>query len=150
MAMPKSQMKINKNGIRYMSNVNRASFTIKQLSRAALKDCSKALLYMMKAEAKKSPSLKKISKGKRFKGIFQYWLPKTGELILGIKAGTWYAADAEVGNKRQPQRGILKNTVLSNIDFIRKMQGRYLSQINDENLENGIIDEAEHSSNQDD
>lgn len=154
MASPKQVVKINKKGVRYVSSVDKAQFTIRQLSRAALINVAKVMIYKMKEEAGKSPSLhglerigKKGGKKGRFQTIFQYWVRgRECDLQIGIKANTWYGVESELGSNNQPRRAILQNTVFNNIDLIRKIEGEYLSAINDENLELGLIDEQEHSS----
>lgn len=53
---------------------------------------------------------------------------------------TWYGADSELGTKNQPARNILRSTVWENIDEIQRIQGQYLSAIQDENKALSLID----------
>ena len=48
MPLPKSVTKIKKDGVEFVSNVDRASYTIQELSRAALKDVAKLLRKRIK------------------------------------------------------------------------------------------------------
>ena len=142
MGLPKSVIKINKKGVQYTSNVDRASYTIKELSRAALRDVARVLKYKIRQEFNKLPGMKKQSK--RFKAAYQHWLRKNeGDLQLGIKHNTWYGIDQELGSKNQPKRDILRSVVMNNIDEIRRIQGQYLSAIEDENRALGLLDEGE-------
>lgn len=141
MPLPKSNMKINKNGIQYISNIDQASYTIKELSRAALRDVARMLKYKMRQKYNKLPGMRKQTG--RFKGSFQHWLRKIeGDLQIGIKANTWYGVDQEMGSKSQPKRSILKGTVMESIEDIVKIESQYLSAINGENSQS-LIDESE-------
>jgi len=50
----------------------------------------------------------------------------------------------ELGDRNQPARHILRGTVMENIDEIRKIEGQYLSAIEDENKALALIDEKEY------
>lgn len=141
MPLPKSNMKINKNGIQYISNIDQASYTIKELSRAALRDIARMLKFKMRKKYNKLKGMRKQTG--RFKGSFQHWLRKTeGDLQIGIKAGTWYGVDQEMGSKSQPKRSILKGTVMESIEDIVRIESQYLSAISGENSQS-LIDESE-------
>ena len=72
----------------------------------------------------------------------QYWIRKREtDLQIGFKHDTWYGVLQELGTKNQPKRDILRGTVMENIDDIRRVQGQYLSAIEDENRALGLIDE---------
>ena len=142
MPLPKSNMKINKKGIQYVSNVDRVSYTLRELSRAALRDVARMLKYKIRQEFNKLPGMKK--QNKRFKAAYQHWLrKKEGDLQIGIKHNTWYGVDQELGTKNQPKRDILRSVVMSNVDEIRIIQGQYISAIEDENRALGLINEGE-------
>lgn len=141
MPIPKSVVKIKKNGIEFISNVDRAQYTIKELSRAALKDTAKLLRKRMIQKLKKLPGMKR---SKRIYSSTQYWVRKREtDLQIGFKHDSWYGVHQELGTKSQPKRSILKDTTFENIDEIRRIQGKYLSAIEDENKALGLIDESE-------
>lgn len=141
MARIPSPIRIRRDGIEYVSNVERTKYTLLELTRAALKDVARFLRRRMLDKARKMPGMKK---GKRIPNAFQYWVRrKETDLIIGIKHDTWYGADQELGTNGQPKRSVLRQTAYENINEIRKIQGKYLSAIEDENRALGLIDENE-------
>lgn len=149
MPLPKSNMKINKKGIKYTSNIDQASYTIKELSRAALRDVSRMIRYKVTAKIKTLPGLRKSKRAKNATGS---WLRRIeGDLQLGMgnsKKGTsgdaWYAIQSELGTSNQPKRGFLKNTVMENIGEIKKIESQYLSAISGDDAQR-LIDESEEN-----
>ena len=147
-ALPKSVTKIKKDGVVFTSNVDRARYTIQELTRAALRDVAKLIRKRAIAKLKKLPGL---SKSRRPARALEYWLRKQeGDLQIGFgntkkgKSGdTWYAIQQELGTHNQPKRGILRDTVFENIDMIREIQGKYLSAVENENRAKRLIDEGE-------
>jgi len=141
MARIPSPIRIRRDGVEYVSNVERTKYTILELTRAALKDVARFLRRRMLDKARKMPGMKK---GRRIPNAFQYWVRrKETDLIIGIKHDTWYGAEQELGTNGQPKRSVLRQTVYENINEIRKIQGKYLSAIEDENRALGLIDENE-------
>ena len=142
MPLPRSNMRINRNGVTYTSNIDRASYTIKELSRAALRDVARLIKLSIRKEFNKMPGMRKQSG--RFKGAYQHWLrSREGDLQIGIKANTWYGVQQELGDKNQPKRDIIRNAVMNNIDKIREIEGQYLSAIEDENRALALLNEEE-------
>jgi hypothetical protein len=142
MPLPKSNMKINKKGVQYVSNIDRASYTLKELTRAALRDVARLIKYNIRQEFNKLRGMRKQTG--RFKGAYQHWLRKNeGDLQIGIKANTWYGVQQELGDRNQPKRDLLRNAVYNHIDDIRRIEGQYLSAIEDENRALGLINEEE-------
>jgi len=142
MPMPKSVTKINKDGVEFVSSVDRANYTIEELSRAALRDVAKLVRKRMIQKLKKLPGMKR---SKRVYKSTQYWVRKREtDLQIGFKHDTWYGVYQELGDRNQPARHILRGTVMENIDEIRKIEGQYLSAIEDENKALGLIDEKEY------
>jgi len=140
MPMPKSVTKIKKDGIEFISNVDRAQYTIQELSRAALKDVGKFLRKRVVQELKQLPGMKKH---RRIYNL-QYWARrKEADLQIGFKHEAWYSVNQELGAKGMPKKGILRETVFKHIDDIRRIEGQYLSAIEDENRALGLIDEDE-------
>ena len=147
MALPKSVVKIKKDGVEYVSSVDKAQYTIEELTRAALRDVAKLCRKRMLEKLKKLPGLKRA---KRPYKSTQYWVRKKDcDLQIGFKHDTWYGVLQELGDKNQPARHILRGTVLENIDEIRRIEGQYLQSIEDENKALGLIDEEEYVSGDD-
>lgn len=148
MAVPKSVIKFNKNGVRYTSSVDRVNYTINELTRRAMMDVGR---FVLREVSKKVRGINKFTRKARYAPKrYQMWvLKKENELVLGIEntkkgANTaWWADQAELGTNGQPKRGILYETVRDNIDKIREIEGRYLSAIEDENKAIALINENE-------
>jgi hypothetical protein len=141
MPLPKSVVKINKKGVTYTSSVDRSKYLLSELNRAALRDVARFIKYTISTEFRKLPGMKR---GKKFKAAFQHWLRKQeGDLQIGIRHNTWYGVDQELGNNNQPKRELLRTAVFNNIDEIRKIEGQYLSSIENENIALGLINEEE-------
>lgn len=137
MAIP-SPIKFKKDGIEYVSQVDRVNYTINELTRAALKDCGKFICRATRLGIRKRT-------GRLAKNI-QYWVrKKETDLLVGFKPGGFYGIFQELGAPERgiPKVGALKNAVSENIDIIREIQGMYLSTIEDENKALGIITEQE-------
>lgn len=141
MPMPKSVIKVNKKGIQYISNVDRIKYTLAELTRAALKDVAKYLRKLIIWELQKLPGMKR---NKRLYNSTQYWVrKKETDLQIGFKHDSWYGVLQEFGTKTMKQLGILRNIAYNNIDEIRRIEGKYLSAIEDENRAKSLIDEDE-------
>lgn len=141
MPRPKSVTKVKKDGIEFISNVDRANYTIQELSRAALKDVAKLLRKRMVQELKTLPGMRR---SKRIYNSTQYWVRRREcDLQIGVKHDAWYGVNQELGTKGMPKKGVIRETTFKHIDEIRKIQGQYLSAIEDENRALGLIDEEE-------
>ncbi|ALY08069.1 hypothetical protein BhaS171_00013 [Bacillus phage vB_BhaS-171] len=144
MPMPKSVTKVKKDGVEFISSVDKAQYTLAELSRAALRDTAKFLRKRLIAKYKALPGMKR---NRRVYKSMQYWLRrKESDLIIGHKHDTWYGSRSELGSHGQPARNILRETVYENINEIRQIQGKYLSAIENENRAMGLIDENETKS----
>lgn len=130
-----SAVKFTKNGVEYISQVDRTQYMLKELVHAANKDVGK----FVTKEAKKVIR-KNTGRGRK---NTQYWAKKDGSLEVGYKPGGFYLGYPEIGTSKQKQEAMLKNAVLNNIDEIRKIQGTYIKSIEDENRALGLIDESE-------
>lgn len=143
MPMPKSVIKVKKDGVEYISNVDRVKYTFQELSRAALKDVAKFLRRRMVDELKKLPGMKR---NKRIYNSTQYWVrKKDADLQIGIKHDTWYGVNQELGSKNMPKKGVVRETTFNNIDEIRRIEGMYIKEIEDENRALGLINEEEET-----
>lgn len=141
MPMPRSVTRVNRNGITYVSNVDRAKYTLRELMRGALRDIGKVLRRKMLDKARKMPGMRR---GKRIPNSFQYWnRAREVDLQVGIKHDTWYGTEQELGTNNQPKRSIVRSTVYENITEIRTIAGKYIKEIEDENRAMGLIDEGE-------
>jgi len=138
--MPKSVTKITKDGVEFTSSVDRAQYTITELSRAALRDSAKFIRRKMNDEVRKLPGMRRSRRPYRSN---QYWVRRREtDLQVGFKHSTWYGVQQELGTEGQPARNILRNSVYENINEIRKIQSQYLSAITTDSGE-GLIDESE-------
>lgn len=149
MSVPKSVVRFRKNGVEYISSVDKASYTIVELSRAAMRDVGKFLARTANEAAMKLPGLKKSRRVRGKTSTFRYNVPwaKTGlpHLEVGVTHDTWYGADQEMGTSNQPKRGILRNAAYLNIAKIVEIESQYLSALEDEARALSLISEAEYS-----
>lgn len=154
MSVPKSVVKINRNGVQYTSSVDRASYTIVELTRAALRDVGKFLARTANSKAMKLPGLKKSRRVRGRTSTFLYNVPwaKKGlpHLEVGVKHGTWYGEQQELGTSNQPKRQILRNSGYDNSAKIVEIESQYLSAMEDEARALSLISEKEYSGGGDD
>jgi hypothetical protein len=142
-----SPIKVKKNGVEYKSKVDRAKYLMSELTRAALRDVGKFVRRRQLDEIRTLPGFKR---GKRPLRAFQFWVRKRDQdLWVGIKHNTWYGVQQELGTSKQPKRQILLKSVMSNIDEIRKIEGQYLSTIEDENKAIALVSEDEYGLTED-
>ena len=133
MSIPKSVVKFKKGDIVYTSSVDRAQYTIRELTRAALRDVGKYVSRTCNSAAMKLPGLKKSRRVRGRTSAFQYWArSKSCDLQVGIKHGTWYGEQQELGTRNQPKRGILRSSVYNNIPTIIEIESKYLSALESE------------------
>lgn len=137
MALPKSVVKIKKDGVEFVSNVDRVNYTIVELTRAALRDVGRFVCNRAR---------KKIHrKTGRLAKNTQYWVRKREcDLQVGFKPGGWYGLYQELGTEKQPKIGALYNSVKENINTIRDIEAQYLSAIEDEQKVENLINEGEY------
>ncbi len=154
MSVPKSVVKINKNGVQYTSSVARASYTILELTRAALRDVGRYIARTANSEAMKLPGLKKSRRVRGRSSTFLYNVPWAEDGLphveIGVKHETWYGEQQELGTSGQPRRQILRNSAHDNIPKIVEIESQYLSAMEDEARALRLIDEKEFSGGGDD
>ena len=155
MPVPKSVIKIKKDGIEYISSVERTKYLLEELQRAALRDTAKLIRKRTIVKLKELPGMRKNSK--RLYNALSYWVRKRetdlqigfGNIKRGQSGDTWYAIRQELGSAGKvgkgfrasmPIKGALKQTVMENINEIRRIEGAYLSSIENENKALGLID----------
>ena len=148
MSVPKSVVRFSKNGVTYTSSVDRASYTIIELTRAALRDVGK---YVARTANSKGMKLMGLKKSRRVRGrtsTFRYNVPwaKSGlpHLEVGVTHNTWYGVEQELGTSNQPKRQILRNSVHDNIAQIIEIESKYLSALEDEASALRLISEEEY------
>ena len=144
-----SPMKFTRDGITFVSNVDRVNYTITELSRAALRDVGR---YVVRITTRKARQLSGLQRTKYVHKRFQFWVRKKEcDLQVGIHnvlrnknpGATWYGMDQELGLNGQPKRGFLRSAVYDNISTIRDIEAQYLSAIEDEQKALSLIDEEE-------
>lgn len=141
MAMPKSVVKIRKNGVEFTESVDRANYLITELSRAALRDVGKFIAKRTRQQIRKRTG--------RLTRSIQYWVrKKETDLQVGFKPTGWYGLYQELGTENQPKIGALFNATNDNIKTIREIESQYLSAIEDELNAQALIDESEELSNE--
>jgi hypothetical protein len=121
--------------------VERAEYTLEELTRAALRDIGKLVTFKArdKVRAIANHSMKR---SQRVKNAFQSWnRRRETDLQVGIKHETWYGVDQELGLDGQPKRDILRKTVFENINVIQEISAKYLKHIEDEMTAQRMIDE---------
>lgn len=145
MSVPKSVIRFDKNGVKYVSEVDKASYTIRELTRAALRDVGKFICRKCNEKAMLLPGMKKSKRVRGGSSAFQYWARKNEcDLIVGIKHDTWYGVNEELGTKNQPKRSILYDSVYDNIPKIIEIESKYLDALEEEAEALALIDEAEY------
>lgn len=136
MSAPKSVVKINKKGVRYVSEVDAAEYYIFELTRAALRDVGKYLRTEFRTayyshfkrrtgDAGKVTSVNVLS-GKN---------TKYPRLQIGLKTGKvdgFYAYFQEFGTSKTPRLGLLQSVAKDNIAQILEIESKYLSGLSGE------------------
>jgi HK97 gp10 family phage protein len=152
--VPKSVTKINKDGVTFIDSVDRAEYTLAELSRAALRDAARVLRRIAKENTPVVTGTLKKNIATWVRGRKDYPTPY---LQLGVysqptakKKGltpAYHAHLAEFGSVRSRPanegRGILRPTVQDNIDLIRRVQAQYLAEVEKEVKAMDLIDEEE-------
>lgn len=148
MAIP-SPMKFKKDGVEFTSSVDRCNYTIRELTRSALRDVGR---YVVRQCTRKARRLEGLGHTRYIQKRFQFWVRKQeGDLQVGIHnvmknknpGETWYGMDQELGLNGQPKRAFLHDSVYDNIRTIRDIEAQYLSAIEDEQRALALIDEEE-------
>ncbi|MGJ9381805.1 hypothetical protein [Salipaludibacillus sp. CF4.18] len=138
MARIPNPVRTRKDGVEIVSSVDKAQFTLHELIRAANRATGAHLRRKMLKEARKMPGMRR---NRRLGKAFQYWARRREtDLVIGSKHNTWYGADQELGTSSQPKRGIIRSTVMAETENIRKIQGQFISAIEDDNRARAAID----------
>lgn len=149
MSAPKSVVKFKKDGVIYTSKVDFACYSIVELTRAAMRDVGIFITRTANSQAMKLPGMKKSRRVRGKTSTFRWNVPwaKTGlpHLEVGVKHGTWYGEEQELGSSKMPKHGILRNSAHDNVPTIIEIESQYLSALEDEARVLSLIDEEEYS-----
>lgn len=144
MPVPKSVTVIDKSGVKFVSNVSLVSYTMKELSRAALRDVGKFVCRTFRKSYYQHFNKYRGRVGK----FTQYWVKhkydKYPNLQVGIKPNGFYGGFQELGSSKQPKLGLLTNAVENNIPIIIEIESRYLSALRDEARALALIEEKDY------
>lgn len=144
MAIPKSITKTSKDGkVTYTQSVDRVNYTIRELTRAALRDVGK---YVCKQFRNAYYARFKKHSG-RVGRFTQYWVKhkqKEIELQVGIKPNGFYGGFQELGSSKTTKYGLLTHAVQDNIATIIDIESQYLSALEDEARALSLISEGEY------
>lgn len=133
MSVPRSVVKFKKNGVEYISSVDFVQYTIRELTRAALRDVGRFVSRSCNSSARKLHGLAKSRRVRGKTSAFQFWVRKQEcDLQVGIKHGAWYGVQQELGDSKVPKLGILRNTTYDNISTIVEIESKYLSALENE------------------
>lgn len=149
MSVPKSVVKFDKDGVKFVSSVDYYDYTLKELCRAALRDVGKFICRTFRQEF--------YSQFKRHTGrvgrFTQYWVMhkygKYPKLEVGVKPNGFYGGFQEFGTSSQPKYGLLTKSVEGNIDTIVKIESQYLSAL-DKDDPDSLISDSDYEGGADD
>ena len=144
MPVPKSVTKVSKDGnVTYTQSVDRVNYTIRELTRAALRDVGK---FVCKKFRDSYYNQFKKHSGRVGKAA-QYWVKykqKEIELEVGIKPNGFYGGYQELGTSKQTKYALLTNAVKDNIATIVEIESQYLSALEDEAKALSLIGEEDY------
>lgn len=147
MSVPPSVTKINKDGVEFVSSVDRVSYTMKELCRAALRDVGKLVCKRFRTAFYNHFKRKKGRVGK----FTQYWVKHKYEdypsLQVGIKPNAFYGGFQELGSSKTARLGLLSSAVEDNISDIIKTESQYLSALEDEAQALSMISDDDYEGN---
>lgn len=145
MSVPKSVIKLDKNGVQYVSSVDKAKYTLQELTRAAMRDVGKLLTRRFNQEAQKIPGMKRSKRVRGKTSTFQYWARKKEcDLQVGVKEEYWYGYKQELGTSNMKKLGIIYNTTMNHIKDIVTIESKYLEFMEDEAKALNAISEDEY------
>ena len=149
MPVPPSVTKIKKDGVEFVSSVDRCSYTMKELCRAALRDVGKFVCKRFRQSYYSHFKRKKGNVGR----FTQYWVKHKYEdypsLQVGVKPNAFYGGFQELGSSKTAKLGLLLNAVQGNIAEIVNIESQYLSALEDEAEALSLISEEDYEGNGD-
>ena len=144
MAIPKSITKISKDGnVTYTQSVDRVNYTIRELTRAALRDVGKYVCKQFRIAF--YDRFKKHSG--RVGKYTQYWVKykqKDIELQVGKRPNGFYDGYQELGTSKTTKHALLTHAVQDNIAKIIEIESQYLSALEDEARALSLISEEDY------
>lgn len=147
MSLPPSVTKINKDGVEFVSSVDRCSYTMKELCRAALRDVGKFVCKRFRQSYYSHFKRRKGNVGR----FTQYWVKHKYEdypsLQVGVKPNAFYGGFQELGSSKTEKLGLLSSAVQDNIAEIVKIESQYLSALEDEAEALSIISDDDYEGN---
>lgn len=150
MAIPRSVTRISSDGnVTYTQSVDRVNYTIRELTRAALRDVGKYVCKQFKSSY--YGTFKKRSG--RIGKYTQYWVrhkQKDVELQVGMKPNAFYGGYQELGSSKTTKHALLTHAVQDNIATIIEIESQYLSALEDEARALSLISEEEYEGGADD
>ena len=148
MAIPKSITKVDKNGksyVMYNQSVDRVNYTIRELTRAALRDVGKFLCKNIKIAYYQTFKKHEGDAGRAFQYGVMY-KKKDIELQIGVKSKHkgFYGAFEELGTSKTPRYALITHAVQGNIAEIIRIESLYLSALEDEARALSLISEEDY------
>ena len=147
MSVPPSVTKIKKDGVEFVSSVDRCSYTMKELCRAALRDVGKFVCKRFRQSYYSHFKRRKGNVGR----FTQYWVKHKYDdypsLQVGIKPNAFYGGFQELGSSKSERMGLLSSAVQDNIEEIVKIESQYLSALEDEAEALSIISDDDYEGN---
>jgi hypothetical protein len=144
MPVPESVVKIDKDGVKFVSSVDRVSYTMKELTRAALRDVGKFVCRTFRKSYYQHFSKRSGRIGKYTQYWVKYKYEKHPTLQVGVKPNGFYGGYQELGTSKQPRLGLLTSAVEDNIPTIVKIESQYLSALEDEARALELISEKDY------
>lgn len=130
MSVPKSVIRFKKGNVVLTSSVDYYKYTIRELTRAALRDVGKLLCRRTNQKAQTLPGMKQNRRVRGSRGAFQYWArARECDLLVGIKHGTWYGTEQELGSSKMPKKGFLTSTAYESVAEIIAIESAYLTGV---------------------
>ncbi len=157
MATPKSVVKFTKNGVEFISSVDRAQYYLFELTRAALRDVCR---YVRKQYRTAYYHEFKRHTGEGPRAIsYTVYSGKNTEVPranIGIRHASpghtvrgFYSYFHEVGTVKEPKHGLLQRIVEAHIGEIRLIEAQYLSAISTDEAQSLIESEDDYESRDD-
>lgn len=148
MSVPKSVVKVNKQGVTYTSNVDAAKYYIFELNRAALRDVAKFVKRTFRDSYYDNFDKETGNAGRATSSaVLSNKDTKYPRVEIGLKKTTTkgvYAYEQEFGTSTVPRLGLLTHAVEDNIPKIVEIESKYLSALDDEARALALVDESEH------
>lgn len=147
MAGFKSVVKIKKDGVEYVSNVDACQYFLFELSRAALRDVGKLITTRFRSKyyqtfGRHTGNAGRVTKYK----VNASKKTKYPRVEIGLKTGRnkgFYGYFQELGTSKTPKLGLLEIVAHENVAEIIKIQSQYLSGLESEAAALAMIDSEE-------